>query len=277
MPLVPLLATLMLATPPDFAAATRDFHAQREKRLTAEDGWLTLVGLEWLAEGDNADVPLPPPAPPHAGVWKRTGTRVAFTPKKGVAVTLRGQPFAGGELETDASGEPDVLDFAGVHVFAIVRGDRVGLRMKDPRAPARKAFHGIPCFPTDARWRIEAHWEPAPLTLEVPNVLGQVEQQPSPGLAVFTVAGTTYKLRPITEDDGKLFFIFGDVTNKTESYGAGRFLYADPPRDGHVILDFNRALNPPCAFSSFATCPIPPPGNKLPLPIPAGEKRYGEH
>jgi uncharacterized protein (DUF1684 family) len=274
---LPLLATLMLTSPTDFTAATKDFHVQREKRLTADDGWLTLVGLEWLAEGANAGVPLPPPAPQQAGVWTRTGSTASFTPARGVAVTLSGKPFAGGALRTDADGEPDVLDFHGVHVFAIVRGDRVGLRMKDPHAPARKAFHGIPVFPIDARWRIDATWEAAPMTLEVPNVLGQIERQPSPGVAVFQVAGTTYKLRPIAEDDGKLFFIFGDATNRTESYGAGRFLYADPPRDGRVLLDFNRALNPPCAFSSFATCPIPPAGNKLSLPIPAGEKRYGEH
>ena len=274
---LPLLATLMLTSPTDFTAATRDFHRQRQKRLTAEDGWLTLVGLEWLTEGANAEVPLPAPAPQHAGVWTRTGSTVAFTPAKGTAVTLRGKPFAGGVLKTDADGDPEVLDFNGVHIFPIVRGERVGLRMKDPHAPARKAFHGIPMFPIDARWRIEARWEPAPMTLEVPNVLGQVEQQPSPGVAVFAVGGTTYKLRPITEGDGKLFFIFGDSTNKTESYGAGRFLYADAPKAGRVLLDFNRAVNPPCAFSSFATCPIPPAGNKLGLAIPAGEKRYGEH
>ena len=114
--------------------------------------------------------------------------------------------------------------------------------------------------------------------ITVPNILGTVDQSPSPGMAVFTVDGQEYRLTPVLEEgETRLFFVFADATNRTETYGAGRFLYADPPTNGSVVLDFNRAYNPPCAFSAYATCPLPPKQNRLPLAISAGEKRAGEH
>jgi uncharacterized protein (DUF1684 family) len=123
---------------------------------------------------------------------------------------------------------------------------------------------------------VVARWEPSnpPTEIAVPNVLGEVERSPSPGTAVFTIGGKEYRLTPVLEGDSpELFFIFGDETNRTETYGAGRFLYAEPAKDGKVILDFNRAYNPPCAFSAFATCPLPPKPNRLALRVDAGEKR----
>jgi uncharacterized protein (DUF1684 family) len=280
-----------LATPADpaaFAQATAAWHAQRDKRLTAEEGWLTLVALLWLKEGENvagsapdSSVVFPARGPARLGTFTRKGTAVSFQPAPGVAVTMRGgKPFSGGALRSDADEETDVLEAGGLRFNVVVRGDRVGLRVKDPDAPARKNFHGIPSYPASPRWRIEARWEPAApgLTIPVPTILGTVDAMPAPGTAVFTVDGKEYRLTPVLEEgDSNFFFIFGDATNRRETYGAGQFLYADPPVNGRVLIDFNRAHNPPCAFSPYATCPLPPRQNKLPIAIEAGEKRYAQH
>ena len=282
-----LLALSLSATPPpeDVAAATRAWERQRLERLQAEDGWLTLVGLGWLKQGVNtagsdgkAMVAFPEGAPANVGTFTRSGMAVSFQPAPGVAVAKGGKPFAGGAVQTDQEGvaEPDVLQLGRLRFQLIVRGDRVGVRIKDPEARSRKEFKGIPTYPPSSRWRVVARWEPSnpPTEIAVPNVLGEVERSPSPGTAVFTIGGKEYRLTPVLEGDSpELFFIFGDETNRTETYGAGRFLYAEPAKDGKVILDFNRAYNPPCAFSAFATCPLPPKPNRLALRVDAGEKR----
>jgi uncharacterized protein len=270
-----------------FTEATAAWRAQREKRLTAEDGWLTLVALLWLKEGDNvagsgegATVVFPAKAPARFGTFHRAGDAVSFQPEPTVTVTRAGKPFPGGPLKSDTDADTDILEVGGLRFFVIIRGDRVGLRVKDPDAPKRRDFHGIPTYPADPRWRIEARWEPAPKaeSIPVPTVLGTVDQMPAPGTAVFTVDGKEYRLTPVLEaGETKLFFIFADATNRTETYGAGRFLYAEPAKDGRVVLDFNRAYNPPCAFSAFATCPLPPKQNRLPLAVAAGEKRTAGH
>ncbi len=274
----------------DIVAATAKWHDARVKRLTAEDGWLTLVGLSWLKPGDNtvgaapgSAVMLPKSAGPEVGTFTLKGKSVTFQPKAGVAVTLKGQPFKGGPVKTDAQGEPDELIVGTVRFFPIQRGDRMGVRVKDADAPARKGFHGIQTFPADAKWRIEGEFIPNSTAVkvakvDVPNVIGQVESMTSPGKVKFKVGDKELELVTLLEDGSdKLFIIFGDETNKTETYGAGRFLYADPPVNGKVVLDFNRAYNPPCAFSNYATCPLPPKVNKLAARIEAGEKRYGNH
>jgi uncharacterized protein len=291
-----LSALLLLSFPPapwptdaaSFSQATAAWHAYREQRLAADDGWLTLVALLWLKEGDNvagsgagAAVVFPSKAPARLGTFKRTGKSVSFQPDPAAGVTTRGgKPFAGGALKSDAEGEPDVLEAGGLRFFVVIRGERVGLRVKDPDAPKRRDFHGIPMYPADMKWRIEAKWEPSPkgTSIPVPNILGTVDQSPSPGTAVLTIDGKEYRLTPVLEEgETNLFFVFADTTNRTETYGAGRFLYAEPAKDGHVVLDFNRAYNPPCAFSAYATCPLPPKQNRLPIAVGAGEKRTGEH
>jgi len=286
--LLPTLVSLSLTAAPssdDVAAAARTWHEGRLQRLQSDDGWLTLVGLGWLKEGQNpagsdgkAAVVFPEGAPARVGTFTRSGVRVSFQPAPGVAVTRGGKPFAGGAVTTDEEGhaEPDVFQVGRLRFQVIVRGDRVGVRIKDPEARARKQFKGIPTYPPSARWRLTARWEPSnpPAEIAVPNVLGQVERSPSPGTAVFTVDGKEYRLTPVLEEGSPdLFFVFADETNRTETYGAGRFLYAEPAKDGTVILDFNRAYNPPCAFSAFATCPLPPKQNRLALRVDAGEKR----
>ncbi|HMK73564.1 MAG TPA: DUF1684 domain-containing protein [Myxococcaceae bacterium] len=283
-----LAASPAAAPPPDLAQATAAWRERREKRLAADDGWLTLVALLWLKEGENSAgsakdvaVVFPPKAPAHLGTFTRHGTSVSFQPAPGAVVTgTSGQPFTGGPLHSDAEEATDELRAGGLRFHVVVRGDRVGLRVKDPEAPARLQFKGIPTYPTDPRWRIEARWEPsaAGTAIPVPTVLGTVDRMPSPGTAVFTLDGKEYRLTPVLEEGEKdLFFIFADATNRTETYGAGRFLYADPPSNGRVILDFNRAYNPPCAFSPYATCPLPPKQNRLPVAVAAGERRYGQH
>ena len=286
-----LLALSLSAAPAseDIASATRAWEERRLKRLQADDGWLTLVGLGWLKEGVNtagadgkAAVVFPEGAPRQVGTFTRSGAKVSFQPASGVPVTRDGQPFTGGPVQSDEEGRarPDILQVGRFRFQLIARGNRIGVRIKDPEARARKEFKGIPTYPPSARWRIVARWEPSnpPVELAVPNVLGEVERSPSPGTAVFTVDGKEYRLTPVLEEGSPdLFFVFGDQTNRAETYGAGRFFYADPAKDGTVVLDFNRAYNPPCAFSAFATCPLPPKQNRLPFRVEAGEKRLAEH
>ena len=290
--LLPTVLALSLSAAPaseDVASTTRAWEEGRLKRLQAEDGWLTLVGLGWLKEGANsagadgkAVVVFPDGAPKQVGTFTRSGEKVSFQPAAGVSVTRDGQPFTGGAVQSDEEGraKPDILQVGRLRFQLIARGNRIGVRIKDPEARARKEFTGIPTYPPSARWRIVARWEPSnpPVEIAVPNVLGEVERSPSPGAAVFTIDGKEYRLTPVLEEGSPdLFFVFGDQTNRAETYGAGRFLYADPAKDGTVVLDFNRAYNPPCAFSAFATCPLPPKQNRLALRVEAGEKRLAEH
>lgn len=264
-------------------AETNAWHQERLARLKAEDGWLTLIGLDWLDEGPNpagsaagTKVTLPATAPAQLGSYTRHGKAVSFTPAKGVTVTRDGKPFTGGALKTDEVGDPDVLRIGTLQLLTLVRGDRVGVRVRDSASAVRRGFKGIDRFPVSVAWRKDAVWEPAPpgQVERIVNVLGDEEEVPLAGSAIFTHEGKTYRLEA-TLEDGALFFVFGDPTNRDTSYPAGRFLTAAPPKEGHVVLDFNRAYNPPCAFTSFATCPLPSKGNRLPVRVEAGEKRCG--
>jgi uncharacterized protein (DUF1684 family) len=283
-----LALSLSAAPAEDIAATTRSWREGRLRRLQADDGWLTLVGLGWLKEGANvagsngkADVVFPEGAPKNVGTFTRSGRAVTFQAAAGVSVTHDGKPFTAGPVQSDQEGRatPDILQVGRLRFQLIDRGERIGVRIKDPEARARKEFKGIPTYAAAAKWRITARWEPAnpPTEIAVPNVLGEVERSRSPGTAVFSVDGKEYRLTPVLEEGSPdLFFVFGDETNRTDTYGAGRFLYAAPAKDGTVILDFNRAYNPPCAFSAFATCPLPPKQNRLALRVEAGEKRVVE-
>ncbi len=275
--------------PPDLEADVKAWRERRLANLTSEDGWLSLVGLHWLEPGENRfgsaaenKLVFPPNAPARIGAFTLKGGEVTLAVEPGVALKKGGQPFTGGAVKSDASGSsPDVLQLGTLRFFVIKRGEKYGIRVKDSEAETRKKFHGIPTFPVSPTWRVQARWEPfpEPKKIPVPNVLGETEEQPSPGTAVFTVNGAEYRLDPVVEPgDDKLFFIFWDETGKTDTYGAGRFLYAELPKDGKVTLDFNKAYNPPCAFTPYATCPLPPKQNRLKgLRVEAGEKRYGDH
>ncbi len=268
-----------------YAQEIAAWRARRVVRLRADDGWLTVVGLFWLEPGSNAvgsapgnRVVLPEgKAPAFVGSLTRRGDAVAFHAAPGSGVTSEGKPVASLPLASDRTESPTILRLGPLSFYVIQRGERVGVRVKDSQSESRKRFHGIENFPTDPRWRIEARFEPydPPRAISVPNVLGAVESESCPGALVFEKGGRTYRLDPVLErGETDYFVIFGDRTNGKETYGAGRFLYAPPPVDGRTVLDFNKAYNPPCVFTPYATCPLPPAQNKLPIRIDAGEKAY---
>jgi uncharacterized protein (DUF1684 family) len=264
------------------------WHRERLAGLKREDGWLSLVGLFWLDEGENRfgsgagnKVIFPEgSAPAVAGTFERHGKEVRVHAAPGAALTHDGQPVTDLVLTSgDPSARPVQLALGSLHFFIIQRGDRIGVRIKDTKSPALATFHDIDTYPARPAWRFDARFEPydPPKKLAIPNVLGQVEESPSKGAVVFEKDGRTYRLDALADDkDGTLFLIFGDPTNGHETYGAGRFLDTAAPKDGRVVVDFNKAYNPPCAFTSFATCPLPPKDNKLALKVEAGEKKYGE-
>ena len=260
------------------------FRKERVENLKKEDGWFSLVGLFWLDEGENAfgsdpggKVILPEgKAPKLAGVLVRKGEAVELRAAPGANITSDGKPVTSLALASDASGKPTLVEMGSLSFFVIQRGDRVGVRVKDSRSAALAAFHGLDTYPVQRAWRIDARFEPydPPKPVQIPNILGQVIDDTSPGAIVFDWQGQTYRLDALGSPEEGLSLIFADQTNGKETYGAGRFLDAAPPKDGKVVVDFNVAYNPPCAFTAFATCPLPPPQNKLAIAVEAGEKKF---
>ena len=263
------------------------WRAQRLQQLTRPDGWLSLIGLHFLAAGENSVGTAPDNAivlakgPAHLGTFTLQPNgivRVTFNPATEAQVD--GHTLLSTVLRDDSHGKPSAVTVGTVSVLVIDRDGKKALRVKDSAADLRAHFLGIDYFPIDPSWRIEAQWVAFEKPREVPirNILGNVSPAMILGKAVFTRDGHTYELLPIQEDpDGLLFFVISDLTTGHETYEAARFLYAAPAVDGKVILDFNKAQNPPCAFTPFATCPLPPQENQLTLPITAGEKKYRGH
>jgi uncharacterized protein (DUF1684 family) len=285
-----LALTLALLLPAADAAAQTyraeiaKYRQDRIAELTAPNGWLAVQGLFWLHDGANtagsdpaSAIRLPPRTPKQIGVFTLTGRTVSFTAEPGAGVTSGGAPVTTITLDP-SKGEDSAVTASGVTLFAIRRGDKIGLRMLDPESDARQSFHGLEYFPLNARYRFKAKFVPYETMkkVPVPNVLGQLVTMESPGRVEFTIGGKTYSLEPVyeTSKHDDLYFIFKDLTSRTETYGAGRFLHTPVPKDGIVDLDFNRAYNPPCAFTDFATCPLPVKDNQLPVRIPAGERRW---
>jgi uncharacterized protein len=262
-------------TPPSYRESIEGWRQERERKLRAEDGWLAVAGLFWLREGESRlgtaagnDIVLPAgSAPERAGTITLRGGRV----------TLRLGTEAERELRADSD---DVATLGRLRLSVIERSGRHGLRVRDPDNPRRRAFTGLQWYPVDPAYRVTAKFVPAEgkRTIGIVNILGDALEMPSPGHVEFTLHGQALRLEPVLEDDTpELFFIFRDTTAGRSTYPAGRYLYAEPPRDGVVTLDFNKAYSPPCAFTDFATCPLPPPGNRLPLAVEAGEKRPAHH
>lgn len=269
-----LAAGVALAGPPAadpaFQAEWQAWHEKRLASLRKPQGWLALAGLHWLKPGPNAVPGLP-------GTFTLDGRIVTLSTRAADGWTAGGAPVTSSRtLASDASGEPDRLQVGARAAMVIERSGKLAVRVWDAESPVRKGFKGIDAFPPDPRWRITARWEPyaAPKPVEVPSVTGDVTVEEAPGRAVFTLDGAEYALEP-TQDGDALFFVFKDRTAPRETYGAGRFLVAEGPKDGRVVLDFNRAYNPPCAFTPFATCPLPTPQNVLPVRIEAGERKWG--
>ena len=281
-------AAVTLAVSAEYTHEIEQWRAQREEKLRAPDGWLTVVGLSWLREGTStlgsaktSDVVLPASAPATVGTVELTKGRAVFHAAPGVAVKAKDRPVKDLELHSDKAGEPEVVTIGSVSMYLIERGGRLGLRVKDELSAARRGFPGLTWYPVNEAYRVTARFVPYQPTKQVPiaNVLGMVEPLPSPGYAVFTLDGREVRLDPVLEepDAKELFFIFRDATAGKETYPAGRFLYSAMPKDGQVVLDFNKAYSPPCAFTSFATCPLPPKQNRLAIAIEAGEKKPPEH
>ncbi|HHQ48397.1 MAG TPA: DUF1684 domain-containing protein [Acidobacteria bacterium] len=274
-----------------FLASENAWRVEREARLKKPDGWLTLVGLYWLEPGENTVgsdpsnrvvLPEAPGVPPHAGVLvlEADGSvHAAF--ERGSGVLLGDQPATDVRLRTDADpGGPDVLHAGRISFYVIERSGRIGIRVKDPEAPTRTQFKGLQWYPPDPKWRVTGHLErfAQPRKVEISTHIGTTELMLAPGVIHFTLNGAELSLTPLISapDDTDLFIVFADATSGSETYGAGRFLDATLNPDGTVVLDFNRAYSPPCAFTPHATCPLPPPENVLQIPIRAGEK-FSEH
>jgi len=254
------ILALLLAMGSDYKSEIEKWRAAEEASMRSETGWLTLAGLEWLSEGENR-VAMPKGAPDF-GVFELRGGKITLHPPNGAPV----------EMRADSSANPTVIVRDGYSVTVIARGKRTGIRIRNKNSPALREFPGMKWFPVREDYRIVARWEAyeQPKMISIVNVLGDVSQERSPGRAWFEFQGKRYSLEPV-ESGRSLFFIFADGTSGKETYGGGRFLYADKPTDGNVILDFNKAVNPPCAVTAFATCPLPPSQNRLTARIEAGE------
>ncbi|HEY1339599.1 MAG TPA: DUF1684 domain-containing protein [Bryobacteraceae bacterium] len=266
--LVPLLSGAALFAVSTYQTQIAEWQKSRAAGLKAEGGWLTVAGLFWLHEGANplgrdaSNEIVLPDGPARAGAFELHNGKVT--------ATLDGSTR---DLKPDSA---DVAKVGRLSLFVIKRGDKIGIRLKDPASEYVREFHGLEYFPIDESYRITARFVAEPRKISILNVLGQTDPEDSPGYAVFQLRGKELKLYPVIEDpkDPQLFFIFKDETAGKETYPAGRFLYSTMPENGKVELDFNKAYNPPCAFTPYATCPLPPPENRLPVRIEAGEKRY---
>jgi uncharacterized protein (DUF1684 family) len=280
-----LLAQQLTPEPAGYRHEVEAWRQERLERLKADGGWLTVAGLFWLKPGVNRfgaaptnEIVLPGGAPPQAGAFVLDAGQVTVEVTPGAPVTLEGKPITRRVLRSDVAGAPDVLALGALSLQIIDRGGRLGVRLKDLHSEVRQRFKGLTWFPVKPELRIKARFVPrkTPTSIDVPSVIGVTEKMPSPGTAEFELGGQTLHLDPVLESgETRLFFIFRDGTSGHGTYGAGRFLYAEPPRDGAVILDFNKAYAPPCAFTPYATCPLPPPQNRLPVTIEAGEMNAG--
>jgi uncharacterized protein (DUF1684 family) len=273
--------TLLAQTP--YKAEIEQWRKEREANLRKDNGWLTVAGLFWLKNGENRvgtaafnEIALPPQsAPARVGSFLFRNGKTVFTAESGVEVSAAGKPVRSLDMKPDVPGPADTITIGALSMFVIRRGDRYAIRLRDNNSSFRKQFSGLHWFDVDEAWRIRAKWVPynPPKKIGVLNIVGITEPATCPGYASFRLAGKEYRLEPTAEDD-QLFFVFRDLTAGKETYPSGRFLYAAAPRDGYVILDFNKAYNPPCAFTPYATCPLPSPQNRLQVRIPAGELVY---
>jgi uncharacterized protein len=267
-------------------AELSEWRSKRVDSLTSDSGWLTLAGLFWLKDGANTfgrassnSLVLDNPAlAATAGTFEVSGRQARFIARPGSGVTYEGKPVGSLELAADVTGKATVLASGTLRFFLIERAGNLGVRVRDLTNPHRLQFRGLSYFPVSTEWVFDARFEPYQPArhIHIVNILGMEEDMPSPGAVVFSRAGREWRLDAVLEDpeDTQLFIMFADGTSGHETYGGGRFLYIPLPVAGHARLDFNKAYNPPCALNDFATCPLPPPQNRLQLRIEAGEKTY---
>lgn len=296
--LVTLLSPLVapgVAQDSSYSQEIAAWRTQHVAELLKPDGWMSLVGLEWLEPGDNTfgsapsnKIHMPPGNSDRIGILHLEGTTVTLQPPEGgfpQGLLVAGQPAQPQELhiERDRDKTNPRMTIGTLNFYTVRRGDRFALRIKDAKSPAITAFHGLKWYPPNVRYRVTAKWIPyvPPKSINIITQIGTTFPQPGPGAAEFRLGGKTYRLEPVLEDPAvaKLFFILRDITSTTKTYGACRFLYTGFPtngldKPGELVLDFNHLENPPCAYTSYATCPLPPAGNRLPIPLPVGEQRY---
>src|SRR5690349_13572358 len=291
-----LVSSFRVSAEGDDSAWRKDllqWRADHATELQKPEFWLSLIGLEWLKEGNNTlgadksnDIQVRAKVPAHVAVFRLDNGKVALVAPRGgfpKDLFVDGKPATEQALRPDDQPPRTTLRIGTVAIIVLHRGDRYALRIWDSTAPTRTNFRGEHWYEPDAKYRIRAHWIPytPAKTLDIPTVLGTIDKMPCPGAAEFTLNGKTLRLEPALEspDAKQLFFILRDTTSQTTTYGSGRFLYTGLPtngldKPGELLLDFNRAENPPCAYTPYATCPLPPKQNRMPVAIPAGEKRY---
>jgi len=289
-----LLAASLLAQDGSFQKDLAVWRTQHTADLLKPDGWLSLVGLEWLQLGDNTVGTAPDnkihlnKGPAHLAVIHLEGESVTLNPPAGGFprdFNVEGTPAKAQSLPTEPNKDKvsPRMTIGTLNMYVIHREKRFALRIKDAQSPSITGFHGLKWYPPDESYGVTAKWIPySPFkTITLATLVGTNYDQPVPGAAEFSLAGKMFRLEPVLEDPAvaKLFFILRDTTSSTTTYQACRFLYTGFPsnglnKPGELILDFNRLENPPCAYTAFATCPLPPPGNRLPIALPAGEQRY---
>jgi uncharacterized protein (DUF1684 family) len=284
------ITSLVAAADPSAGTYERtvtEWRAEHDEWLKAEDGWLTVVGLAWLKAGPNrvgsspkADVSLPKSAPRRVGTITVKNNQARFIPARGARVTLNGKFAKATVLKPETGSGYDTVGIGSVKFFLIRREGKLAVRVKDNTSPARKQFTGSRWYPVDSTWRIQATFVPwdKPHPLVFDTAVGVKEPNQSPGYVRFERNGREFRLEPVI-DENELRFVIRDETSGKTTYAASRFLYADLPKNGlhasgPIELDFNRAENPPCVFTEFATCPLPPPQNRLAMPVTAGEQMY---
>jgi uncharacterized protein (DUF1684 family) len=278
-----------LSPPPD-AAYLQSFDQWKAELVDdLKKNWLSLAGLFWLKPGENSfgtdagNAVVFPKGPAHAGVFELQGMDVTAKFSPDAHATTQGKPVTTVKLQPDVSGNPTVVELGSLRMKAIVRGQRIGIRLYDVESAEAKNYRGPVFFPIDLSYRVTATWIPSEgkRTVEVPNVLGDTTPTPVAGTVVFKINGQQVQLTDLGGDPSKgLSFVFNDLTSKTDTYPGGRFLDTDPVVNGTVVIDFNRAYNPPCAVTPYATCPLAPKENRLAVAIPAGEKydrAHGHH
>jgi len=246
-----------------------------------KNNWLPLAGLFWLKPGENTFGTDPknaivfPKGPAKAGSFELNGTDVTLKLSEGAQATVQGKPVSTTKLEPDTSKDRTVVEMGSLRFHVIVRGKRIGIRLKDLDSQAIRDYKGPVFFPLNPKFRVTAKWIPSDgkKTVDVPNVLGDVEPVTSAGTAVFEINGQNFVLTDLGGDPAQgLSFVFNDLTTKTETYPGGRFLDTDAVSNGTVVLDFNEAYSPPCSVTPYATCPLAPKENRLTVAITAGEK-----
>lgn len=272
------------AIDPAYQASVEKWRQQYQAAITADDGWLTVTGLFWLHDGDNrfGSDPLGDIVLPGKGIPQQVGTftlhngKVIVRGQRGAKLVLSGKAVDSAELHADAPDER--LQMGDLSLFLHASGTRLGIRVKDKNSKARREFSGLHWFPIDPSYRVMAKWEPYPMPKNTPtqNIVGDIDPYVMIGQVEFTLQGKTYKLEGSenTPGTGTLFLVFRDLTSGKQTDAAARFMVTAAPKNGMVELDFNKAYNPPCAYTAYATCPLPSPGNRMRLAIPAGEKNY---